>query len=189
MGLFLLTKDKILADFLLADCPALHGAFESASSLKKADLCVIDLDSIEPPYPVSACLALSRQKQETQIPLILRPLLPGALTEALSRGSDAFSAYLQKEKRALVSEKETIVFPPLEFTLLELLFENLGALVERDALCRALRSPNEGASHASDADKLLTVYIYRLRKKLSPLGFSLQSHHKNGYTLKKERND
>lgn len=184
MGLILLTKDRILSDFLTHDCPLLTKTAEDFSSLKRDDLCIVDADSVPPPYPASTRLIIARKKQETQIPVLLRPLAPAALSRALGQAESSFRAHLIKEKRALVTEKGTLVFPALEFALLEILFESNGKTVERQALCRQLVTLQKGASQAKDTDALLTVYIYRLRKKLAPLGLTLLSHRKNGYSLK-----
>ena len=182
MGLVLLTKDRILADYLRIDCPLLTDVVDSPSSLKKQDLCVVDADSFPSPYPERTCLVISRRKQETQLPFLLRPLPPSALSEALTQ-KKPLEPYLIREQKALVTKKGTLAFPPLEFALLSLLFESKGETVSRERLARCLTELEEGASRTENTDALLTVYIYRLRKKLSPMGISLISHHRQGYSL------
>ena len=182
MGLVLLTKDRILADYLRLDCPLLTENADCPSALKKGDLCVLDADSFPPPYPACTCLLISRKKQETQLPLLLRPLAPAALTEALQASKEPLPRLL-KEQRAILTEKGSLTFPILEFALLEYLFEHKGETVSREELCLCLVNLKEGASQTEHADALLTVYIYRLRKKLSPLGLSLVSQNRKGYML------
>lgn len=186
MGLFLLTKDQILADYLRIDCPLLTGVTESPSLLRSGDLCIVDGDSFPPPYPACTCLIIARKKQETQLPLLLRPLVPSALSKALGQEKD-FAPHLNQEQRALVTENGSLAFPALEFAILELLFESNGATVSREALRHRLVNAQAGASHAENTDTLLTVYIYRLRKKLAPLGMAIISHHRHGYSLEKTK--
>ena len=182
MGLVLLTKDRILADYLRADCPLLTAVSDRLSSLKAGDVCIVDADSFMPPYPAATCLLISHKKQETQLPLLLRPLSPGALEEKLSE-KNALEAHLHKEQRVLVTQTGALSFPPLEFALLSYLFERKGQTVSRKDLALCLKESEENASQTENTDALLTVYIYRLRKKLTPLGFSLISHHRQGYSL------
>ena len=182
MALVLLTKDRILADYLRLDCPLLEAVTDRPSALKKHDLCVLDADSFKPPYPENTCLLISRKKQETQIKLLLRPLAPSALNQALQPTKEPMPR-LSKEQKALLTEKGTLSFAPLEFAILEYLFERQGETVTRRQLAACLTASEETASHAENTDALLTVYIYRLRKKLAPLGLSLVSHHKQGYSL------
>ena len=186
MGLILLTKDQILADYLREDCPLLTGVTDRPSSLKKHDVCVLDADSFAKPYPEQTCLLISRKKQKTQLPLLVRPLAPSALTEALGTEKD-FVPHLIKENRALVTANGTLAFPALEFAILSRLFEKKGETVSREELADGITVLEKGASQAEDIDAFLTVYIYRLRKKLSPLGFSLKSHHRQGYSLEDAR--
>ena len=181
MALVFLTKDPILGDYILADFRATLRVTADASTITAADIALVDADTCPPPYPFAVCLLIARQPLETDLPVLLRPLAPGVLDRALHFQKEPYR--LLPERRAILSKKGSLSLPPLEYALLETLFESRGDILSRERLCACLLAADATCKNVNES---LTVYMYRLRKKLRPLGMTLSSHHKRGYSLEME---
>ena len=176
MALVLLSRDRILADYLLADCPALGRVIASPSEADPADALVVDADTCPPPFPAHTLLLISREEISADLPILLRPIAPGALEKALDPGERAYR--MKDGAGILLTEKSALSLPPSEHRLLKALLDADGRMLSRKELGALLGDEDE-----RDTDGLLTVYMYRLRKKLAPLGFTLRTHHKQGYSI------
>lgn len=174
MALLLLTEDEILADYLRSECPALVWA--QATEPRAGDAVIVDADTCPPPFPPHTVLLIAREDVPAEIPCLLRPLAPGALARALAADE---SPKLDPKTRTVTAGGTAIALAPAEFALAALLIGREGEIVTRGELCACLEG--EG-----DADALLTVYTYRLRRRLAPLGLTLRTHHKKGYSLTRE---
>ena len=178
-ALVLLTRDSVLRDYVLADTPLVARAYENPSSLSRDDTCIVDADTIPLPYPPSTCLLIARKPLKTNLKLCLRPLAPRDIERALLSDEDEPPLQVMKQAHIIMRGGATVSFSPFEFALVCALLDAEGTPLSREALCRHI----EG--RATHTDNCLTVYIYRIRKKLLPLGYRLVSHHRLGYSVEK----
>ena len=72
-----------------------------------------------------------------------------------------------------------VPLPPVEARLTAALLERSGAVVSRDALCRA------GWPDGSPGRNALDVHVLRLRRRLGPLGLAIRTVRSRGYLLER----
>ncbi len=190
MALYILSRDKLLADFVLQEYPDCVGQVLSAESLPAQAVCIVDAETVSPPYPAGTCLVLSRTPREGAIPCLVRPLAPLSLKQALapSIGEDsirilAASGRGSAKGDCLVRGTASAALTAVETILCEALLPTLEGAppLSREALC-CLLAP----SHSCNLNDMLTVYMYRLRKKLYSLRITLVTHREQGYSLRTE---
>lgn len=77
-----------------------------------------------------------------------------------------------------------MVLPQREYGVLEALLLNSGRVVSKDNIAQRL------AAHAEElADNAIEVYVYRLRKRLAPLGINIRTLRGLGYLLEKHQDE
>lgn len=175
MAICILTVDTVLADFLLAECEGDVRAVVDRKSVRRGEMCIVDAETVKPPYPENTVLVIARK--EIAVPpsarLLLRPLRVGCVREALTHERPV----LERATRTVTARGVTATLSLPEWQIFEALYSACGAPVSRMRLLSLLDSS------AENADGLLTVYVYRLRRLLAPLGFSLRALRGEGYLL------
>lgn len=175
MALCILTADKVLSDFLLAECEGDVRAVSDRRNVRRGEMCIVDAETVKPPYPENTLLVIARK--ELAVPpsarLLLRPLRVGCVREALTRERPI----LERGARTVTARGVTVTLSLPEWQIFEALYGACGMPVSRVRLLSLLNSS------AEKADGLLTVYVYRLRRLLAPLGFSLRTLRGEGYLL------
>ena len=71
--------------------------------------------------------------------------------------------------------------PPVEAKLLRALLDRFGAVVSRDALCRA------GWPERAPDRNVLDVHVLRLRRRIAPVGLVIRTVRSRGYLLESDR--
>ncbi len=175
----ILTKDEVLASFLLTECTGDVRTASDKRSVKRGEMCIVDAQTISAPYPENTLIVIARK--ETDLPkgarLLLRPLPVGSVREALSQEQPILSG----ETRTVTARGVTATLSVPEWKIFEALYGACGSVLPRTQLLPLL------GGGAQNADGLLTVYIYRLRRTLAPLGFALRTIRGEGYLLSTER--
>ena len=175
VAICILTRDDVLAAFLLTECMGDVRRVSDKKSVSRGEVCIVDAETVMPPYPVGTVFVIARK--ETELPagarLLLRPLAVGSVRAALSQ----MSLTLVHEARSVTALGVTVTLSAPEWKLFEALYGACGRVVSRVQLLATLES------EAEDKDALLTVYMYRLRRALAPLGFGLRTLRGEGYLL------
>lgn len=87
---------------------------------------------------------------------------------------------LDLTSRQFAAQGQTLDLPPRERALLELLVTRAGKVVAKEAIVQSLTSLEDMLS-----DNAIEQYISRLRRRLAPLGLTLQTVRGIGYLLEK----
>ena len=192
MAIYILSKNERLIDYICHELPECVGSAPDASSLPPDALCIVDADTVPPPYPATACLLLAHTPKKGSLPCLVHPLMPGELRIALGGTEEDLPRIIlsdgQKSKidGHLTLGSISVRLTPPELALCQALLSTLltEEPISRVTLSECLLNAN---SQSRDKNGTLTVYMYRLRKKLAPLGITLVTHRMGGYSLRKEK--
>ncbi len=187
MTIFVLSENPVFVDYIRHELPECQGVISKAAKVSPDTLCIVDADTVTEPYPNCPCLIITRKALQTDLPCLFHPLLPGEVRRYLTGPSEERPT-LSKNGSAngagyLIYGAYSVRLTAPEYALCEALLPTMesGQPLARKALCLALC---HAQTKAKEPDALLTVYVYRLRKKLAPLQISLMTHHKGGYLLR-----
>lgn len=187
LTIFILSQNPIFVDYIRHELPECKGVFSAASAIPTDALCIVDADTVSEPYPSCPCLIITRKALQTNLPCLFHPLLPGEVRRLLTKPSEDRPT-LSKNGLAngaghLICGSYSIRLTAPEYALCEALLPTMESEqpLSRKLLCQVLCNAD---TQAKEPDALLTVYMYRLRKKLAPLQISLMTHHKSGYLLR-----
>lgn len=87
----------------------------------------------------------------------------------------------EHKPRHLIDGKE-VALSPLEDDVFSMLFNARGRVLSRDALHKGMYGrPLDGGP----GDKIVLVYIYKLRRKLQETNFKITTRHTHGWSLER----